>query len=307
MVRFHWTDGLCLFVGVSLLAAGVHPAAAQGAAKRSGLPSEVQGQLGVWQKDCEAVVAELKEDTPKSNKHARKRAYTLFEDVVDYAVRGEEFLEPAGRILIMLAIAEVRLGDRDAGAWHWQMAQNVSQELRNFAFDDFPDVALFMLDNVIPEKRWEEIPGLPGVAPFMREDLTPETVGGNLQELPDPTPFMKENPIREILREDLGNYCNTNIVPPKLKTKVQPRYPARLVRYGFVGDTVVRVIIDKQGSVRQPVVVRRSGYVSLDLAVLEALRGWTFEPATCLGKPVAFDLKLSQSSKVGQAVWRTAA
>lgn len=257
MVRFHWTDRLCLFVGVSLLAAGVQPAAAQGSEHRLAQPWEVQWQLGKWQRDYEAVVADLKENTPRSNKHARKRAYANFLDVLDHALRGKEFGETAGRFLTMLAIAEARLGDCCAGAWHWQMAQNVSVELRNSHFDDFPDVAPFMKANLIPEKRWEGLP---------------RSLNGQAVE--------SDEKLREF------------ISPPQNKTRVEPRYPAGLVYHRIGGSTVVEAIIDTQGGVRAPVVVRGSRYVSLDLAAMEALRAWTYEPATREGTPVSVYLAL---------------
>jgi len=213
-------------------------------------PNEVQQQLELWEKKYQEILVDLHAGTSRSDKRARKQALALYQGVVDRAVSGEVLCRLAGRVLTLLGIAETRLGDRDAGAWHWQMAQNVSGELRGLDFHDFPDVAPFMKSSLIPEKRWE------GVQHYLKGETVTHDAG----------------------RKD--------VVPPRITKKVPPSYPAGLSGQWIGGRTVVEAVIDEQGRVREPVVQRGCGHVSLDLAAMEALREWVYQPAIVEGKPV---------------------
>jgi TonB family protein len=213
-------------------------------------PRQLQERLERWQKAYKEILADLKDGGRHSAKLARKHAAALFEDVVDRALSGDVFRQTAGRVLTLLAVAEARLGDRDAGAWHWQMAQNVLPELRGLAFDDFPDVASFMKESLIPNRRWE---ALRRAAKGERAESADERMG---------------------------------IVPPRNTKKVRPIYPAGLAGHLIGGETIVEAVIDEQGMVREPVVQRSAGHLALDLAAMDALREWRYAPATLGGKPV---------------------
>ncbi len=220
-------------------------------------PNEVQHQLEFWQKEYQEILADLQAGNRRSDKRARKQALALYQDVMDRAVDGEVLSQTAGLVLTLLAIAEVRLGDPVTGAWHWQMAQNVYAELRGLDFHDFPDVAPFMENALIPEKRWE------GVQHY----LMGETVTHDAER--------------------------KGVVPPKLEKAVATRYPRGLVGQWIGGKAVVEAIIDEKGRVREPVVLRGCGHVSLDLAAMEALRGWVYRPGIVEGKPIEVLLKFT--------------
>lgn len=263
IVRFRAAYLLCGFFGVSVLVGAARWAATQVPPlplPRLLAPNEGQQQLELWQKEYQDILADLHGGKRSSDKRARKHAFALYEDVVDRAVSGEVLCQIAGRVLTLLAIAETRLGDRNAGAWHWQMAQNVSAELRGVEFADFPDVAPFLKASLIPETRWEEL----------RQHVTTKSAEGAQEE-------------------------RQNLVSPRLKKKVPPRYPAGLKGQLIEGKTIIHAIIDEEGRVREPVVQRGCGHVSLDLAAMEALREWKYAPATRDGMPFAVRLNVTVS------------
>jgi TonB family protein len=262
-MRGSWRWGFAVVLSIACMAAARASIAQTRPYTHLLTQKEMQELLVMWQEQYNAVVADVKAGDASSVKRARKRAATLFRDLVDRAITGEYLCQTAGRVLTMLAVAEVGLGDRDAGAWHWQMAQNVAAELRPLEFSDFPDVAPFMKQTLIPEERWEQL--------------------------------------RRYLRGDREAMCGTDpqdVVPPSLKKKVAPDYPAGLAGQRIAGQTVVAAFIDGQGMVREPVVQRGCGHVSLDLAAMEALRRWQYEPALRDGKPVRVHLTVTVSFTV---------
>ena len=261
-VRFHWAWRLCSIL-LALLGAGIRPVAAQAPGPPKANPRQVREQFEEWQQDFVDVVADLKKNTPDSNKHAERLAFSAYREVRDRAIEGEGLCNNAGRFLIMLAIAEVRRGKPDDGAWHWQMAQNVFAELRTSAFNEFPDVAHFMEEKLIPASRW-----------------------GDLQQYA--TGQKECTPLKS---------SEENLVGPKIIKKLQPRYPRGMEGRRIKSATTVAAIIDTQGRVREPVVSRGCGYVAFDLAAMEALKDWVYAPATRNGVPFPVPLYVSVGFK----------
>jgi TonB family protein len=85
--------------------------------------------------------------------------------------------------------------------------------------------------------------------------------------------------------------------PVALRT-TPPVYPEEARKDRLEGDVIVKTVIDEQGKVQNPTVQRSSGHPSLDQAALDAVAGWTFQPATLKGKPVAVHYHLTFNFKV---------
>lgn len=66
-----------------------------------------------------------------------------------------------------------------------------------------------------------------------------------------------------------------------------PRFPARARSLGQSGRVVVAFVVDIDGSVQDVSIVESTPSGVFDDAVLEAVRGWRFEPARHEGNPVA--------------------
>jgi periplasmic protein TonB len=73
--------------------------------------------------------------------------------------------------------------------------------------------------------------------------------------------------------------------PPRGLTFVRPRYPHDAFDQKVQGTVVVEFVIDVDGRVADPRVVR--SVPLLDAAALEAVRQWRFQPALKKGRPVA--------------------
>ena len=74
---------------------------------------------------------------------------------------------------------------------------------------------------------------------------------------------------------------------PELLHSVQPAYPESARKEKLEGITVVKTVIDEQGTVRDPEIATSSGHEVLDRAAVDAVSQWKFKPATLKGKPVA--------------------
>ncbi|MFQ5526683.1 MAG: energy transducer TonB [Thermoanaerobaculia bacterium] len=76
-----------------------------------------------------------------------------------------------------------------------------------------------------------------------------------------------------------------DVVKPQVSHSVAPEYPAAAKDAGTTGLVVVRTVIASNGSIRDAWVTQPLD-PALDAAALEAVRDWTFEPATLDGKAV---------------------
>jgi TonB family protein len=235
-----------------IVVAAAHRAEGQGPEHQVSQSWEVGYQLGEWQKDYATIVADLKQNTPESSSRAKKHAQASFRDVLDRATRGHDFGAVAGRYLIAMAIAEVRLSGHEEGAWHWQMAQNVSAEFRNQDFHDFPDVTAFFKEHLLPARTGSE-----DLARFIHGEWSAST--------PE---------------------CHGPRIPESPRKSVEPRYPRGLAQQHVGGEARIRVVVDTDGTIHEPFIEESSGFLSLDLAVMDALKEWTINPQMCSGRLV---------------------
>jgi TonB family protein len=61
--------------------------------------------------------------------------------------------------------------------------------------------------------------------------------------------------------------------------QVKPRYPESARRQGFEGTTLLKIHVSDTGRVEDVLVERSAGHQDLDLAAMEAVKQWRFEPA----------------------------
>ncbi len=78
---------------------------------------------------------------------------------------------------------------------------------------------------------------------------------------------------------------------PQAITRVAPRLPSTLGRQRLVGSVDVEFVVDAQGRVQSPRVVR-SFNTLLNEHVLKAIRQWRFKPASRGGKPVPMKTRM---------------
>ena len=72
--------------------------------------------------------------------------------------------------------------------------------------------------------------------------------------------------------------------PPVPMSKAMPAYPDEARKQGIEAVVVVKFIVGENGQVEDIKIVK--GHPLFDAAVLEVVRGWTFQPATLEGKVV---------------------
>ena len=75
-------------------------------------------------------------------------------------------------------------------------------------------------------------------------------------------------------------------VPPSYQHTPVPRYPAEARQQGLEGVVVLNVLVRSDGRVEEARVAASSGAAVLDEVALDAVRKWTFVPATQGGHPV---------------------
>jgi TonB family protein len=86
-----------------------------------------------------------------------------------------------------------------------------------------------------------------------------------------------------------------NVKPPRVKTRVEPTFPAGARAFGAGGVLAVEVIITPEGRVVAPIIVKPLPAPTLSYVALDAVRRWRFEPAMIDGKaePVIFTLTVN--------------
>ncbi len=85
-----------------------------------------------------------------------------------------------------------------------------------------------------------------------------------------------------------------NVEQPTLryKTKPMPIYPTQSKELGEEGTVRLKIIGGKDGTVKQAVIVKSSGYLRLDDAALAAVKKSSFHPYLVNGKAAEFSLQL---------------
>ena len=96
-------------------------------------------------------------------------------------------------------------------------------------------------------------------------------------EAPTPPPA----PVAPVARPAVASTDATPISQPA------PRYPQSAMRRGIGGTARVQATVAPDGSVERLELAEGSGNRDLDRAALEAVRRWTFKPATRNGQPVS--------------------
>ena len=79
--------------------------------------------------------------------------------------------------------------------------------------------------------------------------------------------------------------------------RVQPEYPTWARENGIAGTVLLHVLVGQDGRVRRMSVIR--GVTGLNEAAQEALRRWTFRPATANGRPLAVWVEIPVEFRLG--------
>jgi TonB family protein len=152
--------------------------------------------------------------------------------------------------LSLEALADAGLGNEGAAACRWQGAQNLDPKLAN------ADLSAFGAAGALLKKHQLQTPSAPD----------PETL-----RIAQPQAGKEEK--------------EGDVQRPQLLTQQRPVYTLAARKAGTRGTVVVEAIIEKDGSIANPNVLRHQP-LGLDVAAVDAACGWRFKPATLKGKPV---------------------
>jgi TonB family protein len=104
--------------------------------------------------------------------------------------------------------------------------------------------------------------------------------------------------------DDLGLRTDDDIVrpggavrAPEILRRVEPQYPEAARKARIEGVVILDAVIAASGEVEEVRVIRSAGKL-LDDAAAEALRRWTYRPATLNGRPVRVLLTVTVSFRV---------
>jgi len=76
-----------------------------------------------------------------------------------------------------------------------------------------------------------------------------------------------------------ANFSDNNILPPKIISIFQPRYPENLRKREIEGKVHLKVLINKEGKTIQVEMHTSSGYQGFDREAVQSVYKWQFEPA----------------------------
>ena len=88
-------------------------------------------------------------------------------------------------------------------------------------------------------------------------------------------------------------YQASEVVAPVLLSRVEPRYPPALIKAGVPATVVVRCVIDRNGSVRDPELVVPASMAPFNAEVMRVVSQWRYKPATYAGRAVDSYLTLT--------------
>ncbi|MCL4808717.1 MAG: energy transducer TonB, partial [Thermoanaerobaculia bacterium] len=84
---------------------------------------------------------------------------------------------------------------------------------------------------------------------------------------------------------------------PVVKNRVAPAYPEEARKNKVQGSVILSVVVDGKGNVAKVETVE-SPDPMLAEAAIEAVKKWTYEPATLKGKPVKVQMKVTVTFKL---------
>jgi TonB family protein len=117
-----------------------------------------------------------------------------------------------------------------------------------------------------------------------------------------PAAFLKQYPFTTqfptLLELRAAAPLPANVQPPKVVKRVEPVYPNGAKAFGVSGIVIVECVIDKSGVLRDVHMRKGLPAATLSYTTMEALRRWTFEPATVDGKPVDVLFNLTVNFKL---------
>lgn len=179
----------------------------------------------------------------------RQQALELAEQIAHASGSKGENRKPLAQAAAYAAIAEAALGQHHEARWHWYLAQNLDAGARDYDLAD-----------------------LGSAGAFLRRHLL--------------LPLDQQVPLTDVYDPEDGP---RGFQRPERVKVVYPRRPRALSEQDRFSHVVfVQVTIDERGELSQPLVMDAAFYPGLVYSAFEALRDWSYRPATVEGRPIPF-------------------
>lgn len=153
----------------SALVAAVLAALVAVSAVAQGVPS-VEPDLDGWRSELEKAEQYLTKGGERRAERARELCDQTYLSMLEWPGRGEAAASLLGETLLLLAVAEARVGETGRARWHWAVAQNVWPQVADGRLDPFPDAASVL--SSLRVRPGDEVPVGSG------EDYTPPSPVG---------------------------------------------------------------------------------------------------------------------------------
>lgn len=143
-------------------------------------------------------------------------------------------------------------------------------------------------DKTFKPESWASAPGLD-----LAEDIIFES-GRFTRRVEDAAVLRRDFPAVDPLPQPVdrslkgtGKWQNIEppVVAPVALTRVEPRYPEHLRQMRVSGIVILELALSDTGAVEHVAVVK-SVAADMDISAIQAVRQWTFQPATRDGKPI---------------------
>jgi TonB family protein len=89
-----------------------------------------------------------------------------------------------------------------------------------------------------------------------------------------------------------------HLTKPRILKRVEPVFPAGAIHFGVQGLMIVSVMIQPDGTLASPLILKALPAPTLTYCALDALRKWRFAPALVEGKPIATQFNLTLNFKL---------
>lgn len=221
------------------------------------------GSESPWTVDGAIEIGKLQLAADKLRIEGKRRLYVYDQSrktMVPFNVKEKE--KPKVRIEIALDAAPASAADVDA-VMH-----------RVFAFNESE------LIDTAPE-YWRSF-----LIEQYRKPSSDTKADGQPQKVPDAS--SPEKPVR------LDNAAAQNPTPPKPISTPEPNYSKEAKHFNVQGSVVLDVVIDKEGRIRQPKIIRPVG-LGLDEKAVLGIQNWKFKPATLNGQAVPVEMAIEIS------------
>lgn len=131
--------------------------------------------------------------------------------------------------------------------------------------------------------------------------LYPAFAGSDLSTFGETGAFLDQHRTLRVPKtsnEITADYAIPYLTNPRILKRAEPKFPPGAIHFGVDGVIIVSVVIQKDGSLASPVVLKALPAPTLTYVAVDALRKWRFAPALVEGKPIETQFILTLNFKL---------